>query len=87
VGVSGAGLFRYGGLLCDLEAMQRIVALQIAIHSQHVADGGIAAFIAHSGPERSDPFTGKPYHWDAASNAVTFEVAADRDRPLVPWPL
>jgi hypothetical protein len=87
VGSSSTGLFRYVGMMCDLEAMQRIVALQVAIHSQHLADGDIGTFIAHSGPELSDPYTGAPFHWDAASNAVTFEVAADRHEALVPWPL
>jgi hypothetical protein len=87
VDVNGADQFRYVGMMCDLEAMQRIVALQIAIHSQHITDADVAAFIAHTAPELSDPYTGQPFHWDAAGNAVTFEVAADRHKSLVPWPL
>jgi len=86
-GGSDTVLFHYVGMMCDLEAMQRIVALQVAIHSHHLAVADVAAFIAHTGPELSDPYTGAPFHWDAATNAVSFEVAADRHKALVPWPL
>jgi hypothetical protein len=87
VGDSSPGLFRYVGIMCDLEAMQRIVALQIAVHSQHLTDGDIGTFIAHTGPELADPYTGKPFYWDGATNAVSFEAAAARHKSLVPWPL
>jgi hypothetical protein len=87
IGQNGPGLFQLVGIMCDLEAMQRIVALQVAVHSQHLAAADIGAFIAHSGADLADPYTGAPFHWDADSNAVTFEVAADRHKVLVPWPL
>ena len=70
------------------EAMQRIVALQVAIHSQHLT-GGADRHVdrARRGLELSDPYTGAPVQWGAASNALTFAVAADRHKALVPWPL
>ncbi|HEY2417946.1 MAG TPA: hypothetical protein VGH84_08500, partial [Steroidobacteraceae bacterium] len=62
IGQRGSGLFQPVGIMCDLEAMQRIVALQVAIHSQHLTGGDIGAFVAHAGAELTDPYTGAPFH-------------------------
>jgi hypothetical protein len=73
-------------IFCDLQAMQRIVALQTAIRSEASNTTDIGSLIARSAPEFADPYTGRPFHWDAASRAVTFAVAAERDKGVVPWP-
>lgn len=75
------------GTFCDLEAMQRIVALQTVIHQQRVADGDVSAFIEHSGPELTDPYTGQPFHWNATTREVSFDIGNDRDSALVRWRL
>ncbi len=75
------------GTYCDLEAMQRIVALQVAFHSGHIAVEDAAGFIARTAQEFFDPYTGRPFLWDAAAKGVTFQPALERNRPWVPWPL
>ena len=80
----------YIARLCDTLAMQRIVALQAAVHAARLADPAldVADYISRSAPELADPYTGRPFRYLAGGRgAVSYEASDDRNRALLPWTL
>jgi len=77
----------YIGRVCDLEGMQRLVALQLDIRSKGIADPQIPDFIRQVGAAYTDPFTDRPMQWNPQARGLGFEAAEERDRSTMPWPL
>jgi hypothetical protein len=75
------------GQLCDLLAIQRIVALQIDAYARGVTGEQIEGFIATPRPEYADPYTDQPFAWIGATHSLSFMPTADRVQAMLPWPL
>jgi hypothetical protein len=73
--------------MCDLDGMVRIVELQLQARMQHVNEDGLVQFAANAGVRYSNPFTGRPMHFDAALRTMALQPVALRDRVFFPWPL
>jgi hypothetical protein len=87
VRISAPGGLEYIQSMCDLDGMNRIVALQILIRSRHLRDEDIADFLQHTGPQYTNPFTGQPMDVTAGKPTITFQPLAYRDAGYFPWPI
>ena len=87
VKIAAPGGVEYIQSMCDLDGINRIVGLQIMIHSEHVRDEDIANFLQHAGAQYSNPFTGQPMQVEAGKPSVTFQPLAPRDASYFPWPI
>jgi hypothetical protein len=87
VKIAAPGGVEYIQSMCDLDGMNRIVALQIMIRSQHVRDEDVANFLQHAGAQYRNPFTGQPMQVEAGKPGVTFQPVASRDAGYFPWPI
>lgn len=56
-----------------VEAVRRLALLKLQIVRQKVSDHDIPEFIARSGKELSDPFSGNPMSWDAKNRKIFFK--------------
>jgi hypothetical protein len=73
--------------VCDLDGMTRIVRLQVRIRQLHMPDAEITGFLQR--PEAaaySNPFDGKPMHFNVASRTLSFAPISERDSGYFPWP-
>ncbi len=77
----------YNRAMCDLQGMQNIVALQIALKAAHVAEPGIADYVRVAAPRYGNPYTDGPLEWNAADKSLSFQPVADRSKPFLPWPI
>jgi hypothetical protein len=77
----------YIGRLCDLEGMQRLIALQLEIRSAGLMPDQIPSYLQKAGPAHSDPYTGDPMQWDAAKRTLSFRATDERVRDVLPWPI
>ena len=73
--------------MCDLQGMQAIVALQLAVKIRHLEDVQIAAYVRQAYPPYGNPYRGTPFVWNAADRTLTFQPIAERDRKYLPWPI
>lgn len=87
VSPGSASLDDYSAKFCNLEGMQRIVALQLAIRRNNLADAQIPAFLERAGADYADPFTGKPMQWDAQDRSLAFRTRPLQEGQLVRWPI
>jgi hypothetical protein len=87
VKIAAPGGVEYIQSMCDLDGMNRIVALQIMIRSQHMRDEDIENFLQHAGAQYRNPFTGQPMQVEAGKPSVTFQPVASRDASYFPWPI
>jgi hypothetical protein len=62
----------------DLDALARLVRAQVEVKARGVAPQDVEAFLAKSGPEWMDPFTGAPMRWDAAAHQIWFQPSNER---------
>lgn len=77
----------FSAKFCNLEGIQRIVALQLAIHKNQIADAQIPAFLEQAGTDYADPFTGKPMQWDAQERSLAFHSRPVLTGELLRWPI
>jgi hypothetical protein len=77
-----SSLGKYAARLHDVRALLRMVDLQLALaHAGINEPGAVAVFIAgHAGGTQDDPYTGKPFAFDAATRQLSFQPRADS-----PW--
>jgi hypothetical protein len=71
--------------MCDLAGMQSIVALQVALKAQHIADSDIETYIQRA-TERN-PYSGAPLLWDPVGRTLRFVPVANSDGKYFPWPI
>jgi hypothetical protein len=76
---------RYIMAMCDLQGMQDIVALQIAIQSEHIPDSDLETYVQHAA--QRNPYTGAPFTWDPTKRTLGFEPVTERDLKFIPWSL
>jgi hypothetical protein len=77
----------YSGRMCDLVGIQRVLALQLELRRQKVADADIEAFIRQGGEAYADPFTGQPIQWLPKERSLTFGAVDKQDIKRLPWPI
>lgn len=77
----------YSGRMCDLQGIQRLLALQLLLRENNVGDDRIAGFIQQAGPDYADPFTGTPMQWQAQQHGLSFSAVHPLNRDLLPWPI
>ncbi len=65
----------YALRLHDLDALNRLLGLGAEIIAADVEMDGIADFVAKSGTQFFDPYSGKPMAWDATSRQLSFKVS------------
>jgi len=70
----------YANRLFDVNALNALVRLKLALAKNHVAAQDVPAFLKASGKTVWNPETGKPFEWDAARKQIYFVPAADITR-------
>jgi hypothetical protein len=81
----GPNLASYAARMYDLQALERMTSLQIALAERGISDAAaVAAFVAGEGAQSyADPYTGKPFAFDPTKRLLSFEPRAkggvDRD--------
>ena len=65
----------YALRLHDLDALNRLLGLGAEIIAADVEMEGIADFVAKSGTQFFDPYSGKPMAWDATSRQLSFKAS------------
>lgn len=84
---NGALYHSYTGRMCDLVGFQRVLALQLELRKQKVADADIDTFIRRGGAAYADPFTGQPMQWLPKDRSLTFGAVDKLDGKRLPWPI
>lgn len=87
LGAPGYGA--YAQRLCDLDGMNRIVGLQLAMARLPRPPGdaaAVAAFVQTADARFADPYTGAPMQVDG-QRRVRFEARDPRMKALLPWPI
>jgi hypothetical protein len=84
---SGDGYGPYIQRMCDLQGIQRLVALQLMIRRDNVAATDIPAYIQKAGTDYADPYSGKPMQWNPEAKGLTFDASDSRNRALMSWPI
>jgi hypothetical protein len=71
----GPDLAVYAARMHDLQALERMTSLQIALAERGIAgSAAAAAFVAGEGAKPyADPYTGEPFAFDAAKRLLSFE--------------
>jgi hypothetical protein len=77
----------YFARICDVQGMQRLVALQLNIRREALGDDQIPAYIGQAGSRYADPYSGQPMQWDAKSHGLSFAATDKRNRSGMPWPI
>lgn len=77
----------YTGRMCDLVGFQRVLALQLELRRQNIADADIAQFVQKAGAAYANPFTGQPLQWLPKERSLTFGAVDKRDSTFLPWPI
>jgi|GEM_PF-6808263 len=72
--------------LCDLDGLNRVANLQLAIHEQAIAAPAIEEFVKAADARFKDPYTGQPMTWNAAGG-LSFDASDPRMKALLPWPI
>ena len=72
--------------VCDLVRVQRVVALQFEMHRTRLPMYEWPTFMAAAGPDLRDPYTRKPFRWDALVKGVSFP-ARSPESPADNWSL
>lgn len=62
--------------LHDLDAHLRLTALAIEIRAGKLEPGAVAGFVNSAGAPALDPYSGKPFQWDAEKRELS--TAAQR---------
>ena len=87
--VGAPGFGDYAQRLCDLDGLNRIVGLQLAMARlpQPPADAAaVAAFVQTADARYADPYTGAPMQVDG-QRRVRFEARDRQMKALLPWPI
>jgi hypothetical protein len=75
------GQIRAGELVQQMHSIvgrKRLATLLVRLIGENVGDAGIDRFLATSGPELSDPFSGSPMRWDTKDRKIFFSDPNDR---------
>ncbi len=64
----------------DLDAHLRLTALAVEIRARKLESGAIAAFVAAAVAPAVDPYTGKPFKWDAEKRELSTSSQAKGQR-------
>jgi len=73
--VAGPDFSDFKRRLLDTEGLRRLVALQVRISTQGIADADMEAFLATTDSSLANPYTGKPMLWDAGKRALILVTA------------
>jgi hypothetical protein len=57
---------------------KRLASLLVRLIGENVGDAGVDRFLAASGPELNDPFSGSPMRWDPKDRKIFFSDPTDR---------
>ena len=73
--------------MCDLAGMRNIVGLQLALHTEHVKDQDVPAFVMGSASKFPNPYDLGPLNWAAGDKTLGFRPLANRNAGFLPWPI
>ena len=62
----------------DVDAFARLVCVQTQVKASAIGPAAIEAFLALSDPRCHDPYTDKPFRWDAAAGQIWFKPGSAR---------
>jgi len=75
----------YPMVLCDLQGMQSIMALQLEMRGRGLTGTDAAEYLRNKSDDYRNPYTHQPFVWDAVGKTLTFSPVAERDRRYLPW--
>lgn len=74
IGAPSAVIYgRYMGRAHNLDGLMRLVAVQLAIREQRIADHAVMGFLERLDDSYRDPYTGAPLRWDPEKRALYFD--------------
>ena len=74
MGASSSVIYgRYMGDAHNLDGLMRLVAVQLTIKQQRIADHAVMGFLERLDDSYRDPYTGAPLRWDPETRALYFE--------------
>jgi hypothetical protein len=79
-GLTGTDELEYALRLHDLDAHLRLVALALDIRARRLEPDAIAALVAAATPPAVDPYSGKPFLWDAGKRELSTPAQAKNQR-------
>ena len=62
----------------DLAAFVQLVGAQLDLRLAAVEPDQMATFLADTGPDTRNPYTGQPFAWDAATRELSFKPTSNR---------
>ena len=83
----GSGNYsQYGERQCDLEGLNRLVALQARLLAEQVPKAQVAQWLQGQGAEGLSPYDG-PLNWNATASTLGFEARDERLDGVLPLPI
>jgi hypothetical protein len=74
----------FAGRVFDLAAYVQLVRAQLELRLAAVPAGDVPAFLAAAGAETRNPYNGRPFVWNGADRALSFEPSTKRWREWDP---
>jgi hypothetical protein len=75
----------YPMVLCDLQAMQSITALQLEMRGRGLTGTEAVEYLRNRSDDYLNPYTHQPFVWDPVRKTLTFAPVAQRDQGYLPW--